>query len=145
MQNVFLAAMNDGVPGVVAALTAHNDVGVGGKNIDDLPLPFVAPLRADEDRIGHGVLGKILSRCTRSRHSGLALQNKSGSKQRKTILDRRRDNRVSNQIMRTILLIILVLLLIGALPSWPYSHDWGYFPGGGLLLLIILVLVLMRA
>ena len=47
--------------------------------------------------------------------------------------------------MRTILLIILVLLLIGALPAWPYSQDWGYFPGGGLLLLIILILFLWRA
>jgi hypothetical protein len=47
--------------------------------------------------------------------------------------------------MRTILLIILVLLLIGALPTWPYSSGWGYFPGGGLLLLIILILLLWRA
>ncbi|HJT80718.1 MAG TPA: DUF3309 family protein [Chthoniobacterales bacterium] len=47
--------------------------------------------------------------------------------------------------MRTILLIILVLLLIGALPAWPYSQGWGYFPGGGLLLLIILILLLWRA
>ena len=65
--------------------------------------------------------------------------------QRKTILGAGRDNQVSEQNMRTILLIILVLLLIGALPTWPYSSGWGYFPGGGLLLLIILVLVLMRA
>jgi Protein of unknown function (DUF3309) len=65
--------------------------------------------------------------------------------QRKTILGAGRDNQVSQQNMRTILLIILVLLLIGALPTWPYSSGWGYFPGGGLLLLIILVLVLMRA
>ncbi len=45
----------------------------------------------------------------------------------------------------TILLIILILLLIGALPSWPYSRDWGYVPTGGLglLLLIVLILVLM--
>ncbi len=45
----------------------------------------------------------------------------------------------------TILLIILVLLLIGALPTWPYSSGWGYFPSGGLglLLLIIIVLLLM--
>ena len=42
--------------------------------------------------------------------------------------------------MRTILLIILVILLIGALPTWPYSGGWGYYPGGGLLLLIILIL-----
>jgi len=47
--------------------------------------------------------------------------------------------------MRTILLIILVLLLLGALPARPYSQGWGYFPGGGLLLLIILILVLWRA
>jgi hypothetical protein len=64
---------------------------------------------------------------------------------RKTILDMRRDNEVSEQNMRTILLIILVLLLLGALPTWPYSSGWGYYPGGGLLLLIILILVLWRA
>jgi hypothetical protein len=47
--------------------------------------------------------------------------------------------------MGTILLIILILLLIGALPAWPYSSGWGYWPSGGLglILLIILVLVLM--
>jgi hypothetical protein len=45
----------------------------------------------------------------------------------------------------TILLIILILLLIGALPAWPYSRGWGYYPTGGLglLLIIILILVLM--
>jgi len=64
---------------------------------------------------------------------------------RKTILDMRHDNALSQQNMRTILLIILVLLLIGALPTWPYSSGWGYYPGGGLLLLIILILVLWRA
>ena len=46
--------------------------------------------------------------------------------------------------MRTILLIILVLLLIGALPAWPYSTGWGYYPSGGLILLIVLLVVLMR-
>ena len=47
--------------------------------------------------------------------------------------------------MYTILLIILVLLLIGALPSWPYSRSWGYFPSGalGLILIILLILVLL--
>jgi hypothetical protein len=45
----------------------------------------------------------------------------------------------------TILLIVLVLLLIGALPTWPYSSGWGYYPSGGLglILIILLVLVLM--
>jgi hypothetical protein len=46
----------------------------------------------------------------------------------------------------TILLIILVLLVIGALPSWPYSSGWGYYPssGLGLILVIVLVLLLLR-
>jgi Protein of unknown function (DUF3309) len=45
----------------------------------------------------------------------------------------------------TLLLIILILLLVGALPTWPYSSGWGYYPssGLGLVLIIILVLVLM--
>ena len=45
----------------------------------------------------------------------------------------------------TILLIILVLLLLGALPTWPYSSGWGYYPSGGigLVLVIILILVLL--
>jgi hypothetical protein len=47
--------------------------------------------------------------------------------------------------MSTILLIILILLLIGALPTWPYSRRWGYFPssGLGLLLLILVILILI--
>jgi hypothetical protein len=45
-----------------------------------------------------------------------------------------------------ILLIILILLLVGALPSWPHSRSWGYYPSGGLglLLLIIIILLLMK-
>ena len=46
--------------------------------------------------------------------------------------------------MNLILLILVLLLLLGALPTWPYSADWGYFPSGGLgLILIILVIVLL--
>ncbi|HZQ23107.1 MAG TPA: DUF3309 domain-containing protein [Terriglobales bacterium] len=47
--------------------------------------------------------------------------------------------------MYTILIIILILLLVGALPTWPYSTGWGYYPSGGLglVLLIIIVLALM--
>lgn len=46
-------------------------------------------------------------------------------------------------MLSTILLIILILLLIGALPSWPYSRGWGYYPSGsaGLVLLIVLFLL----
>jgi hypothetical protein len=43
----------------------------------------------------------------------------------------------------TILLIVLVLLLVGALPSWPYSSGWGYYPSGGLGLVLIVLLVLV--
>jgi len=45
--------------------------------------------------------------------------------------------------MGTILLIILILLLIGALPSWPYSSGWGYYPSGGLGLVVIIIIVLL--
>lgn len=48
--------------------------------------------------------------------------------------------------MRLVLIVILLLLLLGALPAWPYSAGWGYYPSGGLglILLIVLVVVLMR-
>jgi hypothetical protein len=47
--------------------------------------------------------------------------------------------------MGTLLILLLILLLIGALPTWPYSSSWGYYPSGGLgvVLLIILVLLVM--
>ncbi|PYI73664.1 MAG: DUF3309 domain-containing protein [Verrucomicrobia bacterium] len=44
--------------------------------------------------------------------------------------------------MGTILLIILILLLIGALPAWPYSTGWGYWPSGGLGLILLIVIIL---
>jgi hypothetical protein len=43
----------------------------------------------------------------------------------------------------TLLLIILILLLLGAVPSWPYSRDWGYFPSGGIGLVLVIVLILV--
>jgi hypothetical protein len=47
--------------------------------------------------------------------------------------------------MRTILLIVLILLVLGALPTWPYSAGWGYYPssGLGLVLLVLIVLALV--
>jgi hypothetical protein len=47
--------------------------------------------------------------------------------------------------MSTILLIILVLLLLGALPAWPYSRSWGYYPSGGFGLVVVVLLVLLLA
>jgi hypothetical protein len=48
--------------------------------------------------------------------------------------------------MRLVLIIIIILLLLGALPTWPYSTGWGYYPSGGLglVLLILVILLLMR-
>lgn len=43
----------------------------------------------------------------------------------------------------TILLIILILMLIGAMPSWPHSRNWGYGPSGGLGLVVVIILVLL--
>jgi len=43
----------------------------------------------------------------------------------------------------TILLIVLILLLAGAIPSWPYSRQWGYGPSGGLGVLLVIVIVLL--
>jgi Protein of unknown function (DUF3309) len=43
--------------------------------------------------------------------------------------------------MRTILFVILIVLLIGALPAWPYSSGWGYYPSGGLGLILVILLI----
>ena len=47
--------------------------------------------------------------------------------------------------MGTILLIILILLLVGALPTWPYSSGWGYYPSGGLGLVLVIIIILLLA
>ena len=46
-------------------------------------------------------------------------------------------------MVRTLLLIILVIILLGALPAWPYSAGWGYYPSGGLGLVLVVLLILM--
>ncbi len=48
-------------------------------------------------------------------------------------------------MLGTILLIVVIVLLLGAIPTWPYSRDWGYGPSGGvgLVLLVVVVLLLM--
>jgi hypothetical protein len=47
--------------------------------------------------------------------------------------------------MRLLILIILIILILGALPTWPYSSGWGYYPSGGLgtILIILLILALL--
>jgi hypothetical protein len=45
--------------------------------------------------------------------------------------------------MRLILVILVIILLLGALPTWPYSANWGYYPSGGLGLVVIILLIVM--
>jgi len=47
--------------------------------------------------------------------------------------------------LNTVLVVVLVILLLGALPTWPYSADWGYYPSGGLGLVLIVLLILLFA
>ena len=47
--------------------------------------------------------------------------------------------------VRLILVVLLLLLLIGALPTWPYSSSWGYYPSGGVALLLVVVLIALLA
>ncbi|AHB77877.2 hypothetical protein X636_22445 [Pandoraea pnomenusa] len=57
----------------------------------------------------------------------------------------RSDRQGRKVMLGTILLIVLILALIGAVPAWPYSRGWGYYPSGGigLIVLIVVLLVLM--
>ncbi len=48
-------------------------------------------------------------------------------------------------MLGTVLLAILILMLLGALPAWPYSRGWGFYPSGGLGLILIIVLILVLA
>ncbi|MFZ0613857.1 MAG: DUF3309 family protein, partial [Desulfobacterales bacterium] len=50
----------------------------------------------------------------------------------------------NSQMVHTLIFILLIILVIGALPTWPYSRSWGYYPSGGVgLLLLILILLLL--
>jgi hypothetical protein len=46
-------------------------------------------------------------------------------------------------MLGTILLVLLILMLLGALPSWPHSRSWGYYPSGGLGLVVVILVVLL--
>ncbi len=46
-------------------------------------------------------------------------------------------------MLGTILIIVLLLMLVGAMPTWPHSRSWGYYPSGGLGLVLLIVLVLL--
>ena len=46
-------------------------------------------------------------------------------------------------MLGTVLLLVLIVLLVGAIPAWPHSREWGYFPSGGVGLVLLVVLVLL--
>jgi len=46
-------------------------------------------------------------------------------------------------MLGTILIVVLVLLLVGALPTWPHSKQWGYYPSGGLGLILLILIILL--
>ena len=46
-------------------------------------------------------------------------------------------------MLGTILLVVLILLLVGALPTWPHSTNWGYYPSGGLSIVVVVLLILL--
>jgi hypothetical protein len=46
-------------------------------------------------------------------------------------------------MLRTIILVILILMLLGALPAWPHSRSWGYYPSGGIGLLVVILIILI--
>lgn len=47
--------------------------------------------------------------------------------------------------MRLVLIVLLIVLLLGALPTWPHSAGWGYYPSGGLGLILLIVIILLLA
>ncbi len=46
-------------------------------------------------------------------------------------------------MLSTVLIVVLVLALVGALPAWPYSSGWGYYPSGGLGIIVLVIIVLL--
>ena len=46
-------------------------------------------------------------------------------------------------MLGTVLIVVLILMLVGAVPRWPHSRDWGYFPSGGLGLVLVILIVLL--
>lgn len=46
-------------------------------------------------------------------------------------------------MLGTVLLVILILMLLGALPTWPHSRNWGYYPSGGLSLIVVIIIILL--
>lgn len=52
-------------------------------------------------------------------------------------------NERRNDMLGTILIVVVILMLLGALPTWPHSRQWGYYPSGGLGLILLILIVLL--
>jgi hypothetical protein len=48
-----------------------------------------------------------------------------------------------NNMLGTVLIVLLVLMLLGAIPTWPHSRNWGYAPSGGLGLILLIIIILL--
>ena len=105
---------------------AAGRIPAGSKRIRRPNRSFVGGKEPDE-ACGPGALGTISRRRVFEQGSYTA-----GYKQRRAIMS-----------LGTILLIILILILLGALPTWPYSSGWGYYPSGGIGLILVIVLILV--
>jgi hypothetical protein len=69
----------------------------------------------------------------------------SGTPIRRPLLSHRGHWLGGMRVLGTVLLIVLILVLLGALPTWPYSAGWGYYPSGGVGLLLVILIVLLVA
>jgi hypothetical protein len=59
------------------------------------------------------------------------------------LVDRMRKKHNKSMSIGTILLVVIVLLLLGAIPTWPHSRNWGYFPSGALGLILVILIILL--
>src|SRR5205085_7244482 len=78
VEDVFRAAVNDRVAGIITALAPDNDVRLGGENVDDLALAFITPLRSDQDCVRHEKKDNKLSRRIRLDTFGTAQNDRMG-------------------------------------------------------------------
>ncbi len=62
--------------------------------------------------------------------------------ERPTLRHHTLDGAAMNSTLRLVLLVIVIALVIGVLPTWGYSHGWGYFPSGGLTLLLVVIVAI---
>jgi hypothetical protein len=104
----------------------------------------------DTDRLKHLRLLPVAARhlpeaLTRARPRGFADCEPGTRLYRVTLVPWKKNNANGVAMLGTILLIILIIILLGALPTWPYSGGWGYYPSGGAGLLLLIVIILLVA